>query len=181
MNRFLTPLLALGAAAALALSAPAAAPPALEQPGDDMQDVVLLTEGQPVLARVHAMDPQLIERTRRWLLGHRRSDGFWSAGRGSIQGMNVGDYGLTAYVAWAVYHGQAPGPEARPTLDYLLAQKPEAVGDPYVLALVCNALQALDPEGSSAAAYLQRLEELKVTLDDGKRVRYSKRTGNAVE
>jgi Ca2+-binding EF-hand superfamily protein len=53
MNRFLTPLLALGAAAALALSAPAAAPPALEAPGDDMQDVVLLTEGQPVLARIH--------------------------------------------------------------------------------------------------------------------------------
>jgi hypothetical protein len=122
------------------------------------------------MARVHDVDPQLIQRTRRWLLQHRRPDGSWPAGGGSIGGLNVGNYGLTAYVAWAVYHGQAPGPESGPTLRYLLDQKPEAIREPYVLALVCNALQALDPEGGSAAAYLQRLEGLKAAADDGKRV-----------
>ena len=68
------------------------------------------------MARVHDVDPQLIERTRAWLLAApiRRLVGERSAQapRGLMDRMEAADldYGATAYIGWAVFaHGQAPG------------------------------------------------------------------------
>ena len=51
--------------------------------------------------------------------------------------------------------------EGAPTLDFLLLRKPDNIDDPYTLALVGNALLALDATGERAAPYLDRLETLK--------------------
>src|SRR5262249_34266011 len=77
-------------------------------------------------------------------------------------------YTLTAYVAWAVFGGQPPSSEGQATLGYLRSTRPEAIKDPYTLALVCNALAALDPSRDTARPYLARLDSLK--QGDGKRV-----------
>src|SRR5262249_36777429 len=65
-----------------------------------------------VMARVHGVDPKLIERTRAWLLGQRNADGSWSpeerglsddptkAGQGGLAKLST-----TAYIAWAVHGG----------------------------------------------------------------------------
>src|SRR5690606_6996318 len=45
-----------------------------------------------------------------------------------------------------------------------------AIEDSNVLALVCNALLAADPKGDSTRSYLDRLESLKHSSPDGKRV-----------
>jgi uncharacterized protein YfaS (alpha-2-macroglobulin family) len=126
------------------------------------------------MARVHDVDPQLIARTRRWLLGQRKSDGSWAPedhtphdapARGSDARLAT-----TAYIAQAVFaHGNAEGNPA-PTRDFLLRHAPDSIHDPHVLALVCNALLALDPQGESAAPYLDRLEAMKQTSDGGKLV-----------
>lgn len=129
------------------------------------------------MARVHEVDPKLIERTRAWLLHQCRADGSWPAERGMLNDGLAGnvqrgeqDLGPTAYVAWAVFGGQERDATARKTLAYLLSHRPETIHDPHVLALVCNALVALDPTGNATQAYLNRLDSLKRASDDGKRV-----------
>ncbi len=74
----------------------------------------------------------------------------------------------TAYVAWAVYGAKADEAGARPTLDFILNYRAGDIKDPYLLALVANALLVLDPSGKEAAPYVERLEFLKSTSDDGK-------------
>jgi uncharacterized protein YfaS (alpha-2-macroglobulin family) len=100
------------------------------------------------MARVRDVDPELIRRTRDWLLRQRRSDSGW------------GDARQTAYVAWAVYGDASVHAGREEVRDFLLLKKPEQVRDPYELALLCNALLALDPQGGAASPYLRRLEKL---------------------
>ena len=63
------------------------------------------------MARVHDVDPDLVERTRQWLLGQRQADGSWEPegqmlhdGLARDMGQHAG-LGATAYIAWAVYGG----------------------------------------------------------------------------
>jgi uncharacterized protein YfaS (alpha-2-macroglobulin family) len=126
------------------------------------------------MARVHDVDSQLIARTRRWLLNQRKSDGSWAPEGHTPHGAPArGDdarLATTAYIAHAVFaHGNDEGNPA-PTRDFLLSHAPDNIHDPHVLALVCNALLALDPQGESAAPYLDRLEAMKHTDDGGKLV-----------
>ncbi len=133
------------------------------------------------MARVHDVDPKLIERTRAWLLAQRRADGSWAP---ESHGMHVDPtrrgqadeaaLSTTAYIAWAVFGNAEPPPVGarasspanvgerdghRPTLNWLLAHEPESIGDPYVLGLVCNALLAID--ATQAGPYLDRLLDLR--------------------
>jgi uncharacterized protein YfaS (alpha-2-macroglobulin family) len=134
------------------------------------------------MARFHDVDPDLIKRTREWLLKKRNADGSWpqqfhmlhedpTGGRGDLANLVT-----TAYVAWAVFGtGQETRAErglgeARVTQDYLLAHRPEKIDDPHILALMCNALLAIDLKSKDVKPYLDRLEALKKTTDDSKRV-----------
>jgi uncharacterized protein YfaS (alpha-2-macroglobulin family) len=126
------------------------------------------------MARVHDVDPMLIERTRAWLLKQRQRDGSWQPdghGAGADNRLTA-----TAYVAWAVFDNNAAAKEANLTLDYLLRRKPADISDPYTLALVANALLALDSTGTRAGPYLDRLETLKRT--DGGRFAWWQRAAD---
>ncbi len=142
------------------------------------------------MARVHDVDPALIERTRRRLLAQRKPDGSWPAERGMINDGLAGsvqrggnpDLGTTAYIAWAVFGGASagdnrPATEGWTTLQYLLMHTPESIDDPYILGVVCNALLALDPSGREAGPYLDRLLSLSRTSPDGKRVWWEQSSG----
>ncbi len=126
------------------------------------------------MVRVHDVDPALIARTRRWLLSRRAADGSWTF---NGRGVPSDWLGLTAYVAWAVFGGEPAADDGVPTRDYLLRHSPETIDDPYVLALVCNALDALDLEGESVKPYLDRLARLKKTTEDGKVVFWEQAPG----
>jgi uncharacterized protein YfaS (alpha-2-macroglobulin family) len=127
------------------------------------------------MARVHDVDPKLIERTRNWLMAQRESDGGWEpeshrlANDPTSGEAKLARLSTTAYIAWAVFDDKENKGESQPTLDFLLAHPAESIDDPYTLAVVCNALLAIDPKGSSASRYLDRLEALKNTSTDGKR------------
>jgi uncharacterized protein YfaS (alpha-2-macroglobulin family) len=119
------------------------------------------------MAAVHDVDPKLIERTRNWLLSRREADGSWFASLHVGRSPNADEDRLraTAYVAWAVFDGSAM--DADSTRKFLLNHLPDSISDPYILALVANALTAIDPKGESATPYLARLESLKhVSADD---------------
>lgn len=128
------------------------------------------------MAKVHAVDPKLISRTADWLLKQRQADGSWipdSHGiqEGVLNTIRGGDaiLRITAYVAWAVY--DKPGDSgASLTRDFLKRHEPAAIGDPYTLALMANALLAIDPEGGSATPYIERLKAIKKSSPDGKQL-----------
>jgi uncharacterized protein YfaS (alpha-2-macroglobulin family) len=135
------------------------------------------------MAKVHDVDPRLIERTRGWLLSQRDADGAWPPESHRMHDDparrtqdELARLSTTAYIAWAVFDREG-GYLARPTLDYLLSHQAADVNDPYVLALVSNALIALEPTGSSAKPYLVRLDALKSTSQESKHVWWEQPAG----
>jgi hypothetical protein len=133
------------------------------------------------MVKVHEVDASLIQRTRKWLLDQRRPDGSWDPEGHVPQNLPAGQDGsalarlrTTAYIGWAVGRNAAPG-QADATCWFLLDHRPEAIHDPYTLALVVNALLALSPGGKSAAPYVDRLAALRQTSADGKRVWWQQR------
>ena len=127
------------------------------------------------MAKVHDVDPNLIARTRRWLLDQQNADGSWEpeghsfhdgpADRASRSGSRLA-WSTTAYVAWSVFSGPID-PRSRATLGYLQGRADAARDDPYIVASIANALLAIDPEGTAAQPVLDRLESLRQTSDDG--------------
>jgi hypothetical protein len=130
------------------------------------------------MAGVHDVDPSLIERTRKWLIEQQRPDGSWDpeghrlhedpTRTGSDETM--ARLTTTAYIAWAVFAGRGEGSDAQSALGYLQSVPPRRIDDPYSMALVANALLALQPSGLIARPYLERLESIRETSSDGKHV-----------
>jgi uncharacterized protein YfaS (alpha-2-macroglobulin family) len=124
------------------------------------------------MARVHDVDPKLIDRTRDWLLRQRRSDGSWPGdGRMNVAHSDDLDFATTAYVAWSVFSSEESGgrtADPAPTMNYLLSRPPASIDNPYVLALVANAVATADPRHPQLVAYLDRLDEMKKSHADGK-------------
>ncbi|MFG0284782.1 MAG: alpha-2-macroglobulin family protein [Phycisphaerales bacterium JB039] len=119
------------------------------------------------MARVRDVDSRLIERTRRWLLGRQQADGSWAPESRQMHDDPVaGDPArarlmTTAYIAWSVFSGDsAPSDAARRAGGFLRQTPPEALRDPYALALVALALRATGDD-DAAAPYLDRLAGLR--------------------
>ncbi len=127
------------------------------------------------MAQVREVDLSLIGRTREWLMSQRRIDGSWEPESHKMhvdptQRGDLATLSTTAYVAWAVYRNSPSRADAAATLDYLLSHRPESIDDPYLLALVCNALFAMDASGGFAQDYVARLDDIKRTSDDLKTI-----------
>ncbi len=132
------------------------------------------------MARVHDVDPQLITRTRQWLLAQRQADGSWEPEphmlndglAGSVNRGTDARLAATAYIAWSMFHSLPPQ-QRRPdehqslqlTANYLLAHQPGSISDPYVLATVAMALAAFDPKLPELDRYLSQLDALKKSDD----------------
>jgi uncharacterized protein YfaS (alpha-2-macroglobulin family) len=137
------------------------------------------------MAAVHDVDPQMIERTRNWLLEQRLPNGSWAneAGMlddglaGSINGNGNANLSATAYIGWAVFGNGKAGSQAQKTLDYLLRFPPQSIEDPYLLALVANAIAAIDENHGELGSYLARLDEMKQIGADGKQFWWEKGAG----
>lgn len=107
------------------------------------------------MARVHDVDPDLIQRTRAWLLEKRQTDGSWTTtGR-----FNVGDnLGTTAYVAWAVFDGDRS--RSAETWNYLVRVDPNTIDNAHTVALVAIALLAMNPDSAAVRPWLARLANM---------------------
>jgi hypothetical protein len=131
------------------------------------------------MAKVHDVDPNLIARTRRWLLNQRKPDGAWEPDNRVLhddvtgRDAKLARLGATAYIAWAVFGNNQAAQEGRTTLDFLLAHPARDINNDHVLALVCHALLSLDPTGKEASAYLQELARRATRSEDGKHVSWA--------
>ncbi|MBI5818098.1 MAG: hypothetical protein HZA88_03855 [Verrucomicrobia bacterium] len=106
------------------------------------------------IARVHPIDPAVIERTTKWLLAQQKPDGHWSAA--GNHGWQAGDLETTAYVAWALAEAGDRSAQLRSALGYLCARLRGLVS-PYAQALAANALLAIDPKDSTGHEVVQAL------------------------
>lgn len=127
------------------------------------------------MARVHDVDPRLIERTRAWLLSQQADDGSWSPNGHLLHDDPIGRredlqrLSTTAYIAWAVFAGGAASDgRAQAAADYLLGHAPSEIDDPYILAQVANALLAIRADDNRVRPYLERLEAMSRHSADGK-------------
>jgi hypothetical protein len=104
------------------------------------------------MAEVYPVDPALLERTARWLMERQQYDGTWG---------NMLD---TAFVTWALVEaGQEDSPEVQQALDVLRTSW-QTVEEPYILALIANALAA--SEDAAAAEVLGALDSAKIVEKD---------------
>lgn len=141
------------------------------------------------MAKVHDIDPSLIARTRQWLLDQRQPDGTWKPDHGLHEGQLGSGYEqgnkdatllTTAYVAWAVFGGQGSSDQGA-TAAYLRAQRPELIEDPYTLAVMIAALNAMDGKAPELKTLVARLDSLKKTDANNKRVWWEKPTTQSRE
>jgi type II secretory pathway pseudopilin PulG/5-hydroxyisourate hydrolase-like protein (transthyretin family) len=126
------------------------------------------------MARVHEIDPDIVRRTREWLLGLQQADGSWSPPSRRLhqdptRNGTSARLSTTAYIAWSVFQDSPEGLPAARSLVFLTAYSPRAIDDPYVLALVANALLAIEPNGNRARPYVEELERVRSQSADGKR------------
>ena len=122
------------------------------------------------MARVHYVDPDLIERTAQWLMAQQKSDGHWP-----VEGLTIesgwenlvnSDMPATAYVAWALIEAGYEDTDAvQRGLSYV-REHLSLQDDSYALALVANALAGGDPQGDATKRVLAELESRKVVEGD---------------
>jgi anti-sigma factor RsiW len=133
------------------------------------------------MARVHEVDPQVIARTQHWLLSQQAADGSWAPESHGLEGDPTRGQGddarlrTTAYIAWSVFKRGLVPEQATLSLHYLLGHSPNSIDDPYTLALVANALLAIDASGANAAPYLDRLEAIRRESNHGARIWWQQR------
>ncbi len=123
--------------------------------GDAPADRMLTAYGLQEFAdmsRVTQVDRDLIDRAARWLIASQMSDGSWENDQGLVHESTWSSLGndrlpVTAYIVWSLTDaGYADDAGTQRGLDYLREFQSKAE-DPYVTALLANALVAADLEG----------------------------------
>jgi len=118
------------------------------------------------MADVHEVDPDVIARTRHFLLTRQQADGSWQPDPAFLHAESWGriqDSALlpTAYVTWALAaSGLAPDALA-PAVRYL-RDNWESTDEAYTLGILANALGAAAPESRLVGRVLDRLAGLAV-------------------
>ena len=109
------------------------------------------------MAKVYPVDPDVIARTRHWLVRQQRSDGsFTSVGH---WGADPGELATTAWLAWALAEaGGADGAVTR-ALAWLGRSQRALAERPYLTALWAAAEARVRPGGGPAMAQLEALRE----------------------
>jgi uncharacterized protein YfaS (alpha-2-macroglobulin family) len=115
------------------------------------------------MSQVYEVDPAVIQRAQKWLVAQQRADGSWpvSASAHQERASKSGILAFTAYATWALAEtnrgrgGDLTTPiqrGAQYVKDHLDETK-----DPYVLALMANALVAIDRNDATAQRVVQAL------------------------
>ena len=125
------------------------------------------------MAKVHFVDPALLERTVQFLIERQQSNGAWNP-----QGMavhvpddeNAGDVATTAYMVWALADaGYADNTAVAKAMTFIADNLVPSETDSYVLAMASNAFAAA---GEPNNEYLDELAERGIH-DEAESLRWS--------
>lgn len=125
------------------------------------------------MSKVFDIDPKVGERTQKWLMSRRASDGTWKPDKAHLHAENWGDIQkgkllVTAYITRALALSGVPKEELNTSLNWLDKQWRKA-DDAYSLALIAGAFAAAEPDSAVTGEVLSALAQ-KATLEaDGKR------------
>ena len=94
------------------------------------------------MARVYDVDPQVIARTRDWLIRQQQPDGSWKPdtqfiNEGATNRFNTDAVRITAYIAWALESADYKGPAIDKARQFI-QQHLDGKMDAYTLAVVAN-------------------------------------------
>jgi uncharacterized protein YfaS (alpha-2-macroglobulin family) len=112
------------------------------------------------MSRVHSVDPAILERAANWLLAQQTSDGSWESDQGLVhestwQSLQNDRLPVTAYVVWSlIAAGFSDDARTQSGLAYIREHYSQA-DDPYVVALVANALVANDRENGDISDFTE--------------------------
>ena len=111
------------------------------------------------MARVHQVDPSLIERTRQWLMARKDGQGGFQRNPRGLDSFGRAPEEVTnAYIVWALTESSQDDDVTR-ELDRLTGQARESK-DPYFLALVANSLLNRN-RSAEALDLLKKVAELQ--------------------
>jgi hypothetical protein len=117
------------------------------------------------MAKVHDVDPAMIERTQRWLAQQQASDGSWMGAQTESFSFQTSTARNTAFVVWALGQSGYSGAGLSSGLDYV-ASHLDADADAYTLALAANAYAAVAPSDPQLETIFTRLDKLKIDHDN---------------
>lgn len=94
------------------------------------------------MAKVHDVDPRLIERTQQWLVSQQLADGSWAPDKNFINEGATNRYNsdvvrITAYIAWSLENTGYQGTAVQKA-NAFIASHLRAKFDPYTLAVLAN-------------------------------------------
>ena len=129
------------------------------------------------MSRVHNVDPALVQRAAEWLFTQQAADGSWENDRGLVHEdtwskLENDRLPVTAYIVWSLVDaGFGDDPRTQKGLEYVREHQGQAK-DPYVVALVANALVADDVRGGGQLSalteeVLKQLAEMAVQKGNG--------------
>ncbi len=120
------------------------------------------------MARVHEVDPAVIQRTQAWLASKQNADGSWLENNSGIaEGIinrQTGALRTTAYIAWSLAESGYQGAELQKGLNYVRTHLSEAK-DAYTLAVLLNLFVNVDKNGAQTQEVAKSLVDMAKQTD----------------
>jgi hypothetical protein len=119
------------------------------------------------MARVHTVDPAMLQRTIAWLVKQQQSDGSFKGDTSEFFSFQTSTVRNTAFVLWALEAAGYTGPAVDSSLAYLRANAAVATQDAYTLGILANALQLAAPNAPITQSVFDRIDATKQTAAKG--------------
>lgn len=127
------------------------------------------------MAKVYEIDERLIDRTAQWLANQQNKDGSWSPDAQYLHAeswtrIQKNELLPTAYIVWAIGETGKQKSAVSQGVAYLKKHWASAK-DPYILALIANALVVTEPKGATTLEVLKKL--VSIAKEDNDAVYWS--------
>ncbi len=119
------------------------------------------------MAKVHTVDPAMLQRTIQWLVSQQQSDGSFKGDTSEFFTFQTSTLRNSAFVLWALEAAGYTGPAIGSALAYVTANAAVATEDAYTLGLLANALQLAAPNAPITQSVFDRIDATKVVGPKG--------------
>ena len=122
------------------------------------------------MAKVHDVDPRLIQRTQQWLASQQKADGRWLSdanfiNEGATDRYNSDALRITAYIGWALAGTKYQGPAVDRAKQYV-ENHLGARTDSYTLAVIANFATAYEKDHGFTSRAIEQLLQARIEKDD---------------